>query len=165
MKRSKCDGDVAAVFLSEVPAVFDSVFLCVGGLTLRSLNSFSKLCMSPPFTEALRCSYKEQRAHILCDVAAFRSGSHFFCFRTTSQQPATSLVAVNMSHNNHAWFHLWKVWVGVLLMPFRILTLFQTITTINFTTLFRQETILFFHFIFLTKSQHDWIRSAKKLLI
>ena len=33
MKRSKCDGDEAAVFLSDVSAVFDSVFLRVGGLT------------------------------------------------------------------------------------------------------------------------------------
>ena len=56
MKRySKCDGDEAAVFLSDVSAVFDSVFLRVGGLTLSSLNSFSKLCMSPPLTALRRC--------------------------------------------------------------------------------------------------------------
>ena len=55
MKRSKCDGDEAAVFLSDVCGVFDPFFLRVGGLRLNSLNSFSKLCMSPPLT-ALRRS-------------------------------------------------------------------------------------------------------------
>ena len=70
MKRSKCDGVEAAVFLSEVSGVFDSFFLRVGGLTLSSLNSYSKLCMSPPFTEALRCSYKGQRETKTSDVAS-----------------------------------------------------------------------------------------------
>ena len=53
MKRSKCDKEVAAAFLSDVSAAFDSFFLRVGGLTLSSLNSFSKLRLSPPLT-ALR---------------------------------------------------------------------------------------------------------------
>ena len=63
---------VAAVFPSEVSALFDLLFLRVGGHTLSSLNSFSKLCMSSILTDALPCSYKVQREPYNCDAAAFQ---------------------------------------------------------------------------------------------